>query len=198
MEKMSNTALESLLKNQPVIAAVRSPKSLREAIDSPCSVIFLLCGSVYNLKSMVTHVARAGKSCFVHLDLLKGYGQDSYFVRYLADEIKPTGVISTKNTLLQRAKQDGLMTVRRAFLLDSSALDVSIAAANKVKPDAVEILPGVSPKLIRLASESMNLPIITGGFISTEEEVMQGIEAGACACSTSVPSLWMLDGAKKN
>lgn len=190
---MSVNKCQKLLENSPIIPAVRSPKQLKQAIESPCEAIFLLCGSIYNLNSMVSHVKKAGKSCFVHLDLIKGYGQDNYFVKYLADEIKPAGVISTKNSLLQRARQDGLMTIQRIFLLDSSALEVSLNAVQKVKPDAVELLPGLVPKLIRQTCKQVNTPVITGGFIETIEEVEASLAAGAVACSTSEPNLWTFD-----
>lgn len=190
---MSTLKCQHLFENNPVIAGVRSPKQLKEAIDSPTEVIFLLCGSIYNLEMMVNHIKQAGKSAFVHLDLIKGYGQDSYFIKYLADDIHPAGVISTKNSLLQRAKQDGLMTIQRVFMLDSAALEVSLNAVRKVRPDAVEVLPGVVPKLITRVDEALNIPIITGGFIQTAEEVRAGLEAGALSCSTSDPELWSLN-----
>ncbi|MGI6110433.1 MAG: glycerol-3-phosphate responsive antiterminator, partial [Eubacteriaceae bacterium] len=107
----------------------------------------------------------------------------------------PAGVISTKNSLLQRAKQDGLMTIQRVFMLDSAALDVSLTAVRKVRPDAVEVLPGVVPKLITQVDEALNIPIITGGFIQTADEVKACLDAGAISCSTSDPKLWTLDKA---
>lgn len=82
------------------------------------------------------------------------------------------------------------MTVQRLFLLDSSAMDVSINSAKKIKPDAVEILPGLVPKIIQNVKKELNVPIITGGFIETEDEVRSCIDAGAISASTSYKPLW--------
>ena len=69
-------------------------------------------------------------------------------------------------------------------------MDVALTSAKKIKPDAVEILPGLVPKLIAQVHEELSTPIITGGFIQTEAEVLSCIEAGALASSTSHKSLW--------
>ena len=179
-----------LFRDNPVIAAIRNPKDIHDAVDSPCNIIFLLTGNIYNLATMVGYINAAGKNAFVHLDLVKGYAQDQYFIKYLKEKIKPTGVISTRNSLITKAKQEGLLTVQRLFLLDSAAMDVALTSAKKIKPDAVEILPGLVPKLITQVHEELSAPIITGGFIQTEAEVLSCIEAGALAASTSHKALW--------
>ncbi len=179
-----------MFQENPIIAAVRNPRDIYDAVASPCQIIFLLTGNIYNLKQMVDYINASGKHAFVHLDLVKGYAQDHYFIKYLKEEIKPTGVISTRNSLISRAKQEGLMTIQRLFLLDSSAMDVTITSARKIKPDAVEILPGLVPKLIHKVRDELTLPIITGGFIETGEEVRSCIDAGSISSSTSHKPLW--------
>jgi len=179
-----------LFKENPIIAAVKNPRDIYEAVSSETHVIFLLCGNIYNLKKIVEYVKASDKIIFVHLDLLKGFAQDTYFIKYLKDEIAPHGVISTKNALVSRAKQEGMLTVQRLFLLDSSAMDVSVTSANKIKPDAVEILPGLVPKLIQSVKKEIQIPIITGGFIETREEVLSCIQAGALSVTTSAKDLW--------
>lgn len=187
---MSTRKCFLMFQANPIIAAVRNPKDIHDAVASDSQIIFLLSGNIYNLKKLVEYVNHSGKHVFVHLDLLKGYAQDNYFIKYLKEEINPTGIISTKNALIARAKQEGLMTVQRLFLLDSSAMDVSLNSAKKIKPDAVEILPGLVPKIIHNVKKELNIPIITGGFIETEEEVRSCIDAGAISASTSHKPLW--------
>ncbi len=104
---MSTRKCFLLFQANPVIAAVRNPKDIYEAVESDAKVIFLLGGNIYNLKKMVDYVNHSGKDIFIHLDLLKGYAQDNYFIKYLKEEIGPTGVISTRNSLVARAKQEG-------------------------------------------------------------------------------------------
>lgn len=187
---MRNQRCTQLIKDNPVIAAVRSPKQLEAALNSKTNIIFLLGANIYNLDKMVTLVNQHNKSAFVHLDLLKGFAQDQYFIKYLAEEIRPEGIISTKNSMLQRAKQNGLSTIQRIFMLDSSALDVALNSVRKVQPDAVEILPGCAPKLITKIKDSIDVPIITGGFVDTLEDIQLNIKAGALSSSTSNTELW--------
>lgn len=187
---MPNRKISRLLSDNPIITAVRDPKDIYEAVECDSEVIFLLTGNIYNLKKLVDYVLQADKFCFVHLDLLKGFAQDAYFIRYLKEVIGPTGAISTKNTLVTKAKQEGLMTIQRLFLLDSSAMDVALSAAKKIKPDAVEILPGLVPKIIERVSHELSIPIITGGFVETEEEIHTCLAAGAVAATTSCKTLW--------
>lgn len=190
---MLSKRCRQLLERNPIIAAVRSPKQLDTALQSNTDVVFILCGNIFNLDKMVSLVKKNGKRAFIHLDLLKGFALDNYFVKYLAEEIKPEGVISTRNSLLQRAKQDGLSTIQRIFMLDSSALDVSLNSIKKVKPDAVEILPGCAPKLIEKIKPLIEQPIITGGFIDSIEDIKINLQAGAISSSTSNPELWSVN-----
>ncbi|MGV8907048.1 MAG: glycerol-3-phosphate responsive antiterminator [Acetobacterium sp.] len=187
---MSTRKCLLMFQDNPIIVAVRNPKDIYDAIHSESHIIFLLTGNVFNLKKMVELCNNAGKYVFTHLDLIKGYSQDNYFIKYLKDEINPTGIITTKNNIITRAKQENLLTIQRLFLLDSSAMDVSISSVRKIKPDAVEILPGLVPKLITSVKNQINIPIVTGGFIETEEEVRSCLAAGAISVSTSHKPLW--------
>lgn len=187
---MSTRKCFLMFQENPIITAVRNPKDIYEAIQSKSQIIFLLTGNVFNLKKMVDLANNAGKFVFTHLDLIKGYSQDNYFIKYLKDEIKPTGIITTKNNIITRAKQENLMTIQRLFLLDSSAMDISINSAKKIKPDAVEILPGLVPKLIHSVKKELDIPIVTGGFIETIDEVRTCLSAGAISASTSHKPLW--------
>jgi len=187
---MSTRKCLLMFQDNPIIVAVRNPKDIYDAINSESHIIFLLTGNVFNLKKMVELCNNAGKYVFTHLDLIKGYSQDNYFIKYLRDEINPTGIITTKNNIITRAKQENLLTIQRLFLLDSSAMDISITSAKKIKPDAVEILPGLVPKLIKSVKSQINIPIVTGGFIETIEEVRSCLAAGALSVSTSHKPLW--------
>ena len=63
-------------------------------------------------------------------------------------------------------------------------------AAKSGRPDYVEVLPGVSGKIIRMATAEFQLPIIAGGLIQSREDVADALAAGAAAVSTSRHELW--------
>ena len=66
---MKNTFTEKMKKN-PIIAAVKDLDNLDTALKSECNIIFLLCGSIFNIRDAVDKVKKAGKMIFIHVDLL--------------------------------------------------------------------------------------------------------------------------------
>ena len=129
----------------PVIAAVKDEAGLAAALKSECEVIFLLFGSVVNVADLVERVRGAGKLAIVHIDLLDGLSQREVAVDGLTRMCAPDGIISTRPALVRRARHLGLLTVQRAFILDSLALSnlpaqLSVGAAALKKK-----LPGIMP-----------------------------------------------------
>ena len=107
------------LEQNPVIAAVRRREDLPLAAASPAEVIFLLCGELLTIREDVARVRRAGKIALLHIDLLGGIGRDAAAVEFIARHVRPDGLISTRSQLIRCAKERGLLTVQRFFLLDS-------------------------------------------------------------------------------
>lgn len=178
------------LKSSPIIAGVKDIKELDRALDSSCEVIFLLCGSIFNLKECVRKTKEKNKMIFIHVDLVEGFSRDSVALKYISEEIKPDGIISTKNNLLKVAKSLGMLTVQRIFIIDSLSIDTAIKASQTINPDAIEIMPGIMPRITKQISSSLEVPVIVGGLISFSEEIEKALESGAQAVSTSSSKLW--------
>ena len=104
-------------------------------------------------------------------------------------KLKEDGVISTRANMIQRAKELNMIAILRVFLIDSMALDSALGAKN-LKPDAIDILPGLMPSMLRKVRQMTGLPILTGGLITEKKEVMQALEAGALAISSTAPAVW--------
>ena len=60
------------------------------------------------------------------------------------------------------------------------------------KPDCIEILPGIMPKIIARIVRAQRIPVIAGGMIDDKEDVMQALKAGAMAISTTKQELWFI------
>lgn len=174
----------------PVIAAVKDEPGLAAALKSECEVIFLLFGSVVNVADLVERVRGAGKLAIVHIDLLDGLSQREVAVDGLTRMCAPDGIISTRPALVRRARHLGLLTVQRAFILDSLALSNLPAQLSVGKPDFIEILPGIMPRVITEISTRTRVPVIAGGLLRDKADVMAAMRAGASAVSTSAPELW--------
>ncbi|MDK2879371.1 MAG: glycerol uptake operon antiterminator [Thermoanaerobacteraceae bacterium] len=178
------------IKKCPIIAAIRDIEKVDAALEKPLRCLFLLTGNILNIKYAVTHIKKAGKRAFVHLDLLEGISKDGMGIKYIAEEVKPDGIITTRGNLISSAKSEGIFTIQRVFILDSLAKDTAEKSINQVDPDAVEILPGVIPKIINKIHSEVHYPVIAGGLIETLDEVKAALKEGALAVSVSKEGLW--------
>jgi glycerol uptake operon antiterminator len=175
-----------------VIAAVQSESDIDEALSCKSNIIFLLTGSIMNLKNIVYRAKSSNKYVFLHMDFIQGIASDKTGVHYVAQEIQPTGILSTRSNLIRAAKDFNLMAIQRMFLIDRNAIDKGIKAIEQSQPDAVELMPGLMPKVIHEMTDLTPLPIIAGGLIRTEEEVSEALGAGALAVSVGTKELWNL------
>lgn len=184
--------LLELLADGPVIAAVKDEKGLNAALESDVPVLFLLYGDLLTLGDTVERVRRAGKRCFVHLDLVEGLAPREVAADFVARNTAADGVISTKAPLTRRARELGLVAIQRVFLLDSLALENAERLFSREAADLVEVLPGLMPKIIRRLCRSTGKPIIAGGLISDKEDVTGALAAGAVAVSSTNPAVWRM------
>lgn len=185
--------LHEVLKGSPIIAAVKDYQGMRKALSCDSEVFFILFGTICDIGDIVDEVKAAGKIVFVHLDLIEGLAGKDVAVDFLLKTTKLDGIISTKPALLKYARGKGLLTVQRFFLLDS------IAAANvdrqfaTSKPDMVEVLPGLMTSAIaEIAREHPDTPVIAGGLIKTKEDVVNALNAGAAAVSSTNHDVWFM------
>ena len=178
------------LKRFPVIPAIRDISRIDAAVSKKSRCIFLLTGNILNVKDIVRHVKSADRRIFLHLDLLEGISKNSMGIKYIAQEIKPDGVITTRANLISCAKTEGLFTIQRIFVLDSLAVDNAERSIKNINPDAIEILPAVIPKIIRRICQRVRHPIIAGGLIEDVQEVREALEEGALAISVTKEEIW--------
>lgn len=184
--------LISGLHENPIIAAINNMEAMEEALQSSVNIIFLLTGDIFTLKETVEKIRAVGKLVFIHVDLMEGYSKDATGVKYIIDEIHPDGIITTKSHHIKLAKEKGIIAIQRLFLLDSLNLDSGIKAVKSCRPDAVEILPGVMPKITKRIVSETKKPVITGGLIMDKSDVIDALQAGAIGISTSKKDIWAM------
>lgn len=190
MSPMENKK-ECMVEN-PVIAAVKDEEGLAKALESDCNTIFLLASTILTVEDLVRRVQQAGKVAVVHLDLVEGLSNREIAVDALIKAARPDGIISTRPTQVRRARHQGLITVQRAFILDSMSITSIYPQLAVGKPDFVEILPGIMPRIITEVSQGTHIPVIAGGLIKYKDEVVGAIRAGAVAVSTTCPAVWAM------
>lgn len=177
--------------DKPIVAAIRTEKDFSKALVSDVDMIFLLHSNIMTLHESVSEIHAVGKKAFVHVDFAEGIGKDRAGMKFLARE-KVDGIGTTRTNIVRMAKEYGLITVQRFFMIDSHSVTTSIESMKISKPDIVEIMPAIVTKKIREFSELVNVPIIAGGLVETEEEVRAALKAGARVVSTGDTELWSL------
>lgn len=188
---MKETIIDRVELN-PVIAAVQNEHDLDIAIKSQVATIFLLCADIFNAKSLVDKIKSAGKSALIHIDFLEGIGKDAKAIDYIIKVIQPDGVISTKSSHIRIAKEKGMFTIQRFFLIDNKSYEMTTNSVKTIQPDMIEIMPGVMPGIIQRITKQLTIPVIAGGLISSKHDIMEILKAGAIGASTGKKELWEL------
>ena len=183
---------KELLMDAPIIAAVKDGVGLQMALESDCKVIFLLYGTIVNIDTLVRQVQSRGKLCVVHIDLVEGLSNRDIAVDGLAKLCHPDGIISTRVPQIRRAQQLGIFAIQRTFMLDSISLQNLLTQIETNRPDFIEVLPGIIPGVIREITEKTTVPLIAGGLIRSKQDVIQALQAGVVAVSTTCRDVWQM------
>lgn len=165
-------------------------KEFEHFLKSPFEIGVMLEVHIAQLKNIHSMAKQYGKKMIYHVDMIQGLKSDDFSTEYICQEFKPYGLISTKSSVILKAKQKGVIAVQRVFLIDSHALEKNYKLIEKTQPDYIEVLPGAMPWMISEVKERVNIPIFAGGLIRTHEEVKNALEAGADAITTSKRELW--------
>ena len=94
-----------------------------------------------------------------------------------------TAIISTHPNLIRRARELGLLTIQRFFMLDS--LSFANVLRQSSNADAVDVLPGAIPSVIRHLVKEVRQPLIASGLLLDKSDVVAALSAGAVAVSTT-------------
>ena len=187
--KGRQAVFEEAIQEAPVIAAVKNDMGLAHALRSECAAVFILYGTILDIGQLVKRIRAAGKLAFVHADLIEGLSnRGEIAVDFLAEATKADGIISTRPNLIHHAKELGLITVQRFFLLDSISFENVVRQSSHA--DVIDILPGAMPDVIRRLSQRVTQPLIASGLLTDKRDVCGALAAGAVAVSTTSEELW--------
>ena len=182
--------LYDALSDNPIIMAIKDDAGLKACLKvHDETVVFVLYGEVATIAEITEQLKEAGKQVMVHMDLIAGLSAREEAVDFIAKYTRADGIISTRYDQIRRGKQLNLSTIYRIFVIDSKALS-NLNRYIGDYADIVEILPGLMPKVIRRMRKELGVPIIAGGLIADKEDVIQALDAGAIAISTTNEDVW--------
>ena len=191
-----NQEFYDAVEANPVIAAVKSDAGLQAAVEmEEIQMIFVLYGDVCTIPEILERIKAAGKKAMVHIDLIAGLSAKEISVEFIARQTRADGIITTKPALVRRAKELGIFAVLRFFVIDSLALknieNLEMQCGTS-RPDFIEVLPGVMPKVLGRIAKVSRIPMIAGGLITEKEDVIAALSAGAIAVSSTNQDVWNL------
>ena len=165
-----NQEFYDAVEANPVIAAVKNDAGLQAAVEmEEIQVIFVLYGDVCTIPEILERIKAAGKKAMVHIDLIAGLSAKEISVEFIARQTRADGIITTKPALVRRAKELGIFAVLRFFVIDSLALkniENLETQCGTSRPDFIEVLPGVMPKVLGRIAKVSRIPMIAGGLIT--------------------------------
>ena len=182
--------LYDALSENPIIMAIKDDEGLKACLKlKEACIVFVLYGEVATIADITAQLKAAGKMVMIHMDLIVGLSTREEAVDFIEKYTRADGVISTRLEQIKRGKQLGLSTIYRIFVIDSKALS-NLNRHIGDYADIVEILPGLMPKVISRMKRELGVPIIAGGLIADKEDVIQALNAGAVAISTTNEDVW--------
>ena len=187
-----NIFFDKVARN-PIIVSINDLDKLEIALKSPCEIIFLMTGNIFNLKEISSKVALANKSLYIYIDLIDGFSKDTWGLEYIIRNIQLDGIITSKQNLVKLSKDMGVFTIYRMFIPDSNALKQALNFIKTNHPHGIEMLPAPMPKVIKKIQNEITIPIIASGLVMDLSDVNTILEAGALAISTSNENIWYLD-----
>ena len=174
----------------PLIAAITRTEQISAALNSNVKRINLMTGDILQLADIVKRVHAVNKQLYVHLEMVNGISKDSSGVQYLAQAFKIDGIVSTKSNAIASAKQAGLGTTQRIFAIDTAAIETALKMIYSSKPDEVELMPGLMPRIISQIRTQWDKKLIVGGLIRSHEEIRSAFEHGADFVSIGDSQFW--------
>lgn len=172
-----------------IIAAVRNQEDFEKAVKSDVKIIFDLAPDISDISERIVAAHNAKKALFAHIDLAAGIGRDKSGIEFLK-KMGLDGIVSTKASMIKIAKDLGLKAVQRFFIIDSKSVTATIEGIKTTKADMIEIMPALVFRVIKRLKSEIDVPIIAGGLIETEKDVVVAQESGAFAISTGECKLW--------
>ena len=182
-----NQEFYEAVEANPVIAAVKNDAGLQAAVEmEEIQVIFVLYGDVCTIPEILERIKAARKKAMVHIDLIAGLSAKEISVEFIARQTRADGIITTKPALVRRAKELGIDSLA---LKNIENLEMQCGTS---RPDFIEVLPGVMPKVLGRIAKVSRIPMIAGGLITEKEDVIAALSAGAIAVSSTNQDVWNL------
>lgn len=154
-------------------------------------VIMLRHCNLFDMANLMESAHHRGYFLYIDIDSCDGIHPDEAGVRYLAQCLHVSGIVSHHSRVLAIGKQRGLETIQRVFAVDSTGLESELEGLDLRATDALNISPAlVIPHIAAQLVERLPIPFIGSGLIASHEQVQAVLQAGALRVMATRPELW--------
>ena len=190
MLTQSTRSLLSHSTEQKTIPVIENRIQLARALDvSHVDAILLRHCNLFEFTPMLEQAYERSLAVYVYVDHIDGIHPDIAGIRYLAQQLHITGIISSNPRILTLAKGFDLETIQRIFAVDSTGLEAALELVDRHQVDLLDISPAlVIPYVV--SHTSLPLPFIGSGLITTFEQVQAVLLAGALRVAVARPELY--------
>ncbi len=188
---MTKMEILRTIEKSPIILGITDINEFLKVENNSAKVVFTLFGEISNIIQIIKQLKEINKIVFVNIDMVSGFSSKNSVIDFLIDNTKVDGIISTKPQILRYAKQKGLFTIHRFFILDSSSwrnIESQIKISNA---DIINITPGWT-KVIQWTVNKYRQPIIASGLVCDKPTVIESLKAGAIAICSTNHDVWDL------
>ena len=159
---------------------------------SQINAIVLRHCNLFEFTTLLQNAHRRALSIYVNVDHIDGIHADSAGLRYLAEQLHVTGILSNHPRILSLGKSFGLETIQRIFAVDSTGLEMALETVDRAYVDLLDVSPAlVIPYIVPALTKLLPLPFIASGLISTPQQVQAVLRSGASGVAVSRPELWL-------
>ena len=187
----SSRSLLSISDRQKTIPLIENRMQLVRALDAPqIATIFLRHCNLLELRPLLDHAFEHEVAVYVNVDHIDGIHPDTAGLRFLAQQLRIAGIVSSNPRILALGKSFQLETIQRIFAVDSTGLEAALESIDSHQVDLLDISPAlVIPYVV--SHTVLPLPFIGSGLISTFQQVQSVLRAGALRVTATRPELYM-------
>lgn len=148
--------------------------------------------NLFEFTALLESAHRCGCSVYVSIDHIDGINADVAGLRYVAERMHVTGIVSNHPKVLSLGKQFGLETIQRIFAVDSTGLDMALESVDVASVDMLDFTPAlVVPYILPQLQPSLPLPFMASGLLYTAEQLQAVLRSGARAIAVTRSELWL-------
>lgn len=193
MLTQSSRSLLNLPTQNRVVPVVETRIQFVQALEvSQVRAMLLRHCNLFEFTALLESAHRCGCSVYVNVDHIDGIHADAAGLRYIAERLRVTGIISNHPKVLSTGKQFGLETIQRIFAVDSTGLEMALESVDTAYVDILDLSPAlVVPYVIPQLKSSFPLPFMASGLLYTAEQLQAVLHTGVQAVAVTRPEFWM-------